>query len=123
MFNYPNAFSHDQSIQCVLPSQIFIVIAVGKIRLCLTRGICQTYFYGREKFQAKVVLVEEAAEVLEAHVVTSFPRGTEHVILIGDPQQLRPSPTVYELARKYNLEISLFERMVRLPCRKKQYIL
>ena len=64
-------------------------------------------------FQAKVVIVEEAAEVLEAHIVTSLPQSTEHLILIGDHQQLKPSPTVYELAKKFNLEISLFERMVR----------
>jgi len=59
------------------------------------------------------VIVEEAAEVLEAHIVTSLPQNTEHLILIGDHQQLKPSPTVYELAKKFNLDISLFERMVR----------
>ena len=58
------------------------------------------------------MIVEEAAEVLEAHIVTSMPETTEHLILIGDHQQLRPSPTVYELAVKYQLEMSLFERMV-----------
>lgn len=39
--------------------------------------------------------------------------GTEHLILIGDHQQLKPNPAVYELARKHNLEVSLFERMIR----------
>ena len=34
------------------------------------------------------------------------------MILIGDHQQLRPNPSVFELAKKYNLELSLFERMV-----------
>ena len=58
------------------------------------------------------MIVEEAAEVLEAHIVTSMPETTEHLILIGDHQQLKPSPTVYELAVKYQLEMSLFERMV-----------
>jgi len=37
----------------------------------------------------------------------------EHLIMIGDHQQLRPNPTVYALARKYHLDISLFERMVK----------
>ena len=59
------------------------------------------------------MIVEEAAEVLEAHIVTSMPQATQHLILIGDHQQLKPSPTVYELALKYKLDISLFERMVR----------
>ena len=64
--------------------------------------------------QVRIVIVEEAAEVLEAHIVTSMPKTTEHLILIGDHQQLKPSPTVFELARKYHLDISLFERMVRI---------
>ena len=59
------------------------------------------------------MIVEEAAEVLEAHIVTSMPETTQHLILIGDHQQLKPSPTVYDLAKKYNLDLSLFERMVR----------
>ena len=62
------------------------------------------------------MIVEEAAEVLEAHIVTSMPETTQHLILIGDHQQLKPSPTVYELAIKYNLDMSLFERMVSCSC-------
>ena len=34
------------------------------------------------------------------------------LFLLGDHQQLKPNPTVYELAKKYNLETSLFERMI-----------
>jgi superfamily I DNA and/or RNA helicase len=60
-----------------------------------------------------IVIVEEAAEVLEAHIVTTLSKGCEHLILIGDHKQLRPNPTVYKLAVKYNLEISLFERMIK----------
>ena len=32
--------------------------------------------------------------------------------MIGDHQQLRPSTTVYELAKKYHLDVSMFERLV-----------
>ncbi|XP_046375708.2 NFX1-type zinc finger-containing protein 1-like [Haliotis rufescens] len=60
----------------------------------------------------KIIVVEEAAEVLEAHVIGTLSRRCQHLILIGDHLQLRPNPTVYDLAKKYNLEISLFERMV-----------
>ena len=56
--------------------------------------------------------MEEAAEVLEAHIVTSLTKGCKHLILIGDHQQLRPNPTVYDLQINYNLDVSLFERMV-----------
>ncbi|XP_033114470.1 NFX1-type zinc finger-containing protein 1-like [Anneissia japonica] len=66
-----------------------------------------------KNIKPKIVIVEEAAEVLEAHIVSSLTEGCEHLILIGDHQQLRPNPTVYDLAKRYNLEISLFERMVK----------
>lgn len=66
------------------------------------------------KLKTKIVVIEEAAEVLEAHIITSMPKSTQHLILIGDHQQLRPSPTVYELAKKYNLETSLFERLIKV---------
>nr|KAG5707207.1 hypothetical protein BaRGS_017891 [Batillaria attramentaria] len=59
-----------------------------------------------------IVILEEAAEVLEAHVLTTLNQSCQHLILIGDHQQLRPSPTVYELCRHYQLDLSLFERLV-----------
>ncbi|XP_070581257.1 NFX1-type zinc finger-containing protein 1-like [Ptychodera flava] len=65
-----------------------------------------------QQIQPKIVIIEEAAEVLEAHIITSLTKGCEHLILIGDHQQLRPNPTVYKLAKKFKLDISLFERMV-----------
>ena len=61
----------------------------------------------------KIVIVEEAAEVLEAHIVSALTAGTQHLILIGDHKQLRPKPNEYVLATKYNLAVSLFERLVR----------
>ncbi|XP_061715963.1 NFX1-type zinc finger-containing protein 1-like isoform X1 [Cydia pomonella] len=60
-----------------------------------------------------IVIVEEAAEVLEAHIVTSLTKQCKHLILIGDHQQLRPSAAYMRLARHYQLEVSLFERMIR----------
>ena len=65
-----------------------------------------------EVIKPTIVVVEEAAEVLEAHIITSLTKGTQHLILIGDHKQLRPNPTVYSLAKEYKLDVSLFERMV-----------
>ena len=62
---------------------------------------------------AKILIVEEAAEVLEGHVVASLSQKTEHVILIGDHKQLRPKTNDHILARDYQLDVSLFERLVR----------
>ncbi|KAH9507649.1 NFX1-type zinc finger-containing protein 1 [Bulinus truncatus] len=61
----------------------------------------------------RIIVVEEAAEVLEAHIVTTLNSNCQHLILIGDHQQLRPSPTVHKLAVDYDLEISLFERLIK----------
>ena len=60
----------------------------------------------------RIVIVEEAAEVFESHIVSSLSRHCQHLILIGDHVQLRPNPTVYRLALNYNLDVSLFERLV-----------
>ena len=39
---------------------------------------------------ARVLLMEEAAEVLEAHVIASLAPSTQQLLLIGDHQQLPP---------------------------------
>lgn len=52
-------------------------------------------------------------QVLEAHILAALSPATRHLILIGDHLQLRPSTAVYELARKFGLDVSLFERLVR----------
>lgn len=61
----------------------------------------------------KIVIVEEAAEVLESHIVSALNAGTQHLILIGDHKQLKPKPNEYNLSKKYNLDVSLFERLIR----------
>ncbi|KAI1151943.1 hypothetical protein F4825DRAFT_476537 [Nemania diffusa] len=70
------------------------------------------------KVDSKVLLCEEAGEVLESHILTTLIPSLEHVILIGDHLQLRPSIANYELSinnpigEKYSLDVSLFERLV-----------
>ena len=66
-----------------------------------------------QNIKPAITIVEEAAEVLEAHIITSLTPGCQHLILIGDHQQLRPSPTVYDLQIEYNFDVSLFERMIK----------
>ncbi|XP_037356024.1 NFX1-type zinc finger-containing protein 1 [Talpa occidentalis] len=62
----------------------------------------------------QIVIVEEAAEVLEAHTIATLSKACQHLILIGDHQQLCPSANVYDLAKNFNLEVSLFERLVKV---------
>ncbi|CAM6103853.1 unnamed protein product [Calypogeia fissa] len=66
-----------------------------------------------KSLKPEVVIVEEAAEVLEAHILASISPSVKHLILIGDHFQLRPSVAVYELAKKHKLDVSMFERLVR----------
>lgn len=95
------------------------------------------FFYLNPTFQFTVIF-EEAAEILESHIVAALTKSVQHLILIGmwlisivwnwawsirvkyanclysagDHQQLRPATSVYELARKFYMDISLFERMI-----------
>lgn len=70
------------------------------------------------RVRAKVVVIEEAGEVLEAHTLTALLPSIEHAILIGDHEQLRPPINNYELQHdsprgaRFSLDISLFERLV-----------
>ena len=58
--------------------------------------------------------MEEAAEVLEAHVLASLNASTQQLLLIGDHQQLRPSVACHELTLpRYSLSVSLFERALK----------
>jgi hypothetical protein len=47
---------------------------------------------------ARVMLVEEAGQVLEAHILGSLVPTIQHLILIGDPLQLRPTLNNYGLS-------------------------
>ncbi|TMW58314.1 hypothetical protein Poli38472_011902 [Pythium oligandrum] len=75
----------------------------------------------RQKIAAvnpKVVICEEAGEVLEAQLMACLTPSCQQMILIGDHQQLRPHIAVYDLSvesrrgQKYRLDVSMFERLV-----------
>ncbi|RUS16781.1 LOW QUALITY PROTEIN: hypothetical protein BC937DRAFT_90815 [Endogone sp. FLAS-F59071] len=66
----------------------------------------------------RIIVCEEAGEVLESHILATLSPSTLHLILIGDPLQLRPQVATYSLStdspigKNYNLDKSLFERLV-----------
>lgn len=66
-----------------------------------------------DSINSKCVIIEEAAEVLEGHIVSVLPKTIEHLVLIGDHEQLKPSCAVYQLAEKFQLNVSLFERIMK----------
>ena len=63
-----------------------------------------------------VILVEEAGEILESHILTAISSKTKQLALIGDHKQLRPKVNNYALTVEkgdgYDLNRSLFERLV-----------
>ncbi|KAF5346146.1 hypothetical protein D9758_009987 [Tetrapyrgos nigripes] len=63
-----------------------------------------------------IVLVEEAGEILESHIVTALGSSAKQLVLIGDHKQLRPKVNNYKLTVEkndgYDLNVSLFERLV-----------
>ena len=65
-----------------------------------------------KRVQPAVLVVEEAAEVLEAHILSSLVPSIQHLILIGDHQQLRPKVDTYDLAKRHHMDISMFERLI-----------
>ena len=59
-----------------------------------------------------VVIVEEAAEILEPNLLAALTPSIEHLILIGDHKQLRPQVDTYELCKKFQFDKSMMERLI-----------
>ncbi|KAJ3402417.1 hypothetical protein HDU80_005089, partial [Chytriomyces hyalinus] len=65
----------------------------------------------------KIVVCEEAGEVLESHTLAALQPDVQQLILIGDHLQLRPRVALHELTsesadgKKYRLDFSMFERL------------
>lgn len=95
-------------LRCLLGAHVIGVTTAGMARnLDVLRRV-----------RTKVVVFEEAGEVLEAHTLTALLPSVEHAILIGDHEQLRPQINKYEFQHdnprgaQFSLDISLFERLV-----------
>lgn len=90
------------------------IIKTKRIIACTTNGAAK-YSSAIQVASPGVVLVEEAGEILEAHILTSLGPQTEQLIMIGDHKQLRPKCS-YELSVEqgdgFELNRSLFERLV-----------
>jgi hypothetical protein len=91
------------------------VLNDAKVIGATTNGAAQF----RDILKAKrpeVVIIEEAREVFEAHILSALSEATKRLILIGDHKQLRPKAETYKLTTVsgygYNLDCSLFERLV-----------
>ncbi len=91
------------------------VIKSKRVIGCTTTAAAK-YAHELRAASRDVLLVEEAGEILESHVLTALGEKTTQLILIGDHKQLRPKAANYELSVEkgegYDLNRSLFERLV-----------
>ena len=69
------------------------------------------------------MIVEEAAEILEGQLVAAIPPSVQHLIMIGDHQQLKPVVQNPRLRKINNLGVSMFERLVncKIPFKQLEY--
>ena len=65
-----------------------------------------------EQSNFETIIIEEAAEVLESHILSLLTKNTKQLILIGDHKQLKPKPYNFEIETKYKFNVSMFERLV-----------
>jgi superfamily I DNA and/or RNA helicase len=104
-----------QEISAMFKMRDMQVMREKRIIGCTTTGAAK-YLREVQAASPSVLLVEEAGEILESHILTALGPKTEQLILIGDHKQLRPKVANYNLTVEngegYDLNRSLFERLV-----------
>lgn len=65
-----------------------------------------------DNIKPSVVIIEEAGEVLETQVIAALSPSVQHLIMIGDHKQLRPTVCCHKLEKDYNFNVSLLERLI-----------
>src|SRR4051794_21451516 len=82
-----------------------------KVVGCTTTGLSK-YRGLLAALQPRILLVEEAAETLEGNVIAGMFDSIQHLILVGDHQQLQAHTNVMRLEHApYHLAVSMFERL------------
>ncbi|OKL58161.1 hypothetical protein UA08_06509 [Talaromyces atroroseus] len=91
------------------------VLREKRIIACTTTAAAK---YTRAIHAAKpaVIIVEEAGEILESHLLALLGEDTKQLMMIGDHKQLRPRVNNHALTVEkgngYNINVSLFERLI-----------
>ncbi|KAJ5378802.1 ATP binding protein [Penicillium cosmopolitanum] len=91
----------------------FEILRKAKLVAMTTTGLSK-YRGLVSSLKPRTVLIEEAAEVLEAPTTVSCFESIQQLILVGDHMQLKAKCTLMDLAGEpFFLETSMFERLVR----------
>ncbi|KAK3611433.1 hypothetical protein CHS0354_027161 [Potamilus streckersoni] len=110
---YANQYTRETNkFQEVNDDECLSILKSCKVIGMTTAGAAK-YRHLIQTVKPTIIIVEEAANVLESHIVTILNPECQHLILISDHQYLRSNSCVYELANKYNVDILLFERLVK----------
>ncbi|KAJ3220067.1 hypothetical protein HDU67_006823 [Dinochytrium kinnereticum] len=102
-----NNFYDDEKVTVLKSHDIVAVTTTGAAKY---KGLL-------ESVAPKIIIAEEAGEILEAHILSCLHPDVQQMILIGDHKQLRPRVACYELSSeskegaRYRLDVSLFERL------------
>ncbi|KAK5656431.1 hypothetical protein OQA88_4812 [Cercophora sp. LCS_1] len=81
---------------------------------CTTTGLTK-YRALISALSPRTLLVEEASETREANIVSALYPSIQQLVLVGDHEQLAPHCDVQWLGQPpYNIDISLFQRMVNI---------
>ena len=109
---------HDKAIAKVqtLWAQADTIILLSKRIIGCTTTAAAKYATDIQAASPQILLVEEAGEILESHILTAMTPATQQLIMIGDHKQLRPKVNSYNLSVEkgdgYDLNRSMFERLV-----------
>ena len=103
-----------EQIASIYMERELTVLRTRRVIACTTTAAAK-YVQILNAARPGVVLVEEAGEILESHILTALGPHTKQLVLIGDHQQLRPKVNYNLSVEKgdgYDLNQSLFERLV-----------
>ena len=116
LYHVIEAYNNSQSkLESMFNKNNADILSKRRIIGCTTTAAAK---YSRDLQAASrdVLLVEEAGEILESHILTALGPNTQQLILIGDHKQLRPKVSNYllsvEKGEGYDLNRSLFERLL-----------
>jgi hypothetical protein len=103
-----------ETIRMVADETQFEILSSARVIGCTTSGAAK-YHHLLKEVNAGVVLIEEAGEIMEAHVLACLSKDCKQLIMIGDHKQLRPKAENFSLTLEANngcdINRSLFERL------------
>lgn len=110
-----HAHNREQDGKALNPQGVSQILQGKRIIVC-TATTAAEYRADIRVARPGILLVEEAGQILESHVIAAMGPSVRQLILIGDHQQLRPKCHSYDLTVEagggYDLNRSLFERLV-----------